>query len=228
MGILHVDSGDFTCWAPEAIELYQKVADGFVSRLEGGVRACCDLWSLGIIIYTIIARRPPILGSREQVQTAILARNWSFNVMFDSFDHEAKELVEQLLASQANKRIKPEVALYNPWIRRNWKSGADPGSTFEKLDEFCSCSLPKRLFGRFLVKFLDADHMHKIAEAFYSLDTQGDGAIDAKDLRMAAKFADCDLRAVDTITGWLCVEGGTHISLTRFAVCQSDQPVPSG
>lgn len=159
------------------------------------------------------------------LQKAILAREWSFNVAFDNFDPEAKQLVEQLMAGQAKMRIRAEVALYNPWIRRRWKPPPHGGKTLVALEKFCNSSRPKKLFGRFLVKFLDPEHLRVIADCFYSLDQQGDGAIDAKDLRMAVKFTDRSLNCVNTIVDWMCADGRVEISLTRFAESMAEEVI---
>merc|ERR1719491_1484442 len=121
--------------------------------------------------------------------------------------------------------MKADIALYNPWIRRRWKPPPYSAQTFCSLETFCLSPLPKRLFGRFLVKFLDAEHMRTVATRFYSLDTHGDGAVDAKDLRQACKDADRPASAVDTITKWMVGEGSTLIPLSKFAESMAEEVI---
>eukprot|EP00435_Cladocopium_sp_Y103_P017568 s2801_g4.t1 len=72
------------------------------------------------------------------------------------------------------------------WIRRFW-------------GEFCRSPLAKRLFGRFLARFLDAGHFLQIAESFYALDNQGTGTINLKELQLAARKASHPPESVEVV-----------------------------
>lgn len=227
-GVIHSDSRDCSCWGPEAMESYLRVGEAFVSRLESWAKVGCDLWSLGSIIYAIIARKPPIFGPPEVVQELLVARKWSIShaiCHFDIMDTEAKELVEQLMHKDARSRISADKALFNPWIRRNWAPHRQTVSTFLKLEKFCSSPLANRLFGCFLVKFLDSGHMVQVADAFYSLDSQGYGTVDPRGLRIACKDAGYSHTHVATIMAWMCRDGHEIISLSRFAESMAEEVI---
>lgn len=128
------------------------------------------------------------------------------------------------MASNSSGRMRAETALFNAWIRRRWKPLPHADRAFVALEDFCNCSLVKRLFGRFLVQFLDAAHMMKVSEAFYSLDSQGYGSINVKALLSACKSADRHTSAITTITSWMCNEG-VPISLARFAESMAEEVI---
>lgn len=77
--------------------------------------------------------------------------------------------------------------------------------------------LPKRLFGRFLSYFLEAEHLRRIARSFYSLDTQGTGVLSQKEMEQGAKVALRTQSSAHACFKWLTPEGATSISLMRFA-----------
>lgn len=216
MGNIHVDSTDRMCWAPEALESWLRGAQGFLSKMETNLKMACDCWSLGVIIYSLIARRPPFLGKPEAMTDMIVQRKWAFALAFDEVDREAKSLVEGLLEANHEKRLKADTTLRNEWIRRRWRPPSNGHKTFLHLEEFCTAPLPKRLFGRFLLKFLDAEHLRHVAHSFYALDSMGNGVITKKDLSIAAKLSDRPESSAKLINDWMCTDG-TTISLARFA-----------
>mmetsp|Transcript_127245 Transcript_127245/g.245411 ORF Transcript_127245/g.245411 Transcript_127245/m.245411 type:complete len:922 (-) Transcript_127245:119-2884(-) len=226
MGVVYVDNEDRMCWAPEAIENYNKLGESFIVRMEPAQKFLCDFWSLGILIYSLVARRPPILGSADVITELILARKWAFTLAFDEVDREAKTLVEGLLESVAERRTKPEMALRNEWIRR--RTIFDPREgvpIFLKAEEFANSPLPKRLFGRFLVRFLDSDHMRSIAFSFYLLDTNGDGVVCQKDLFAMAKHAGKPLSVANDICKWLIAPGQNGVSHSSFAEVLAEEVI---
>merc|ERR1712224_996468 len=85
-------------------------------------------------------------------------------------------------------------------------------------------SLPRKLFGRFLVKFLNSEQLRKVTEAFFSLDLQGDGVLCKKDILSAcAAHAENQNSAFDTIWKYMCPEPLLSISLSRFSECMAEQ-----
>ena len=67
--------------------------------------------------------------------------------------------------------------------------------------------------------------MSKVADAFYSLDMMGYGAIDARSLRIACKAADRPLTSIATIMAWMCSEGPEIISLCRFSDSMAEEVI---
>eukprot|EP00931_Biecheleriopsis_adriatica_P015787 TRINITY_DN11869_c0_g1_i1.p1 TRINITY_DN11869_c0_g1~~TRINITY_DN11869_c0_g1_i1.p1 ORF type:complete len:912 (+),score=217.09 TRINITY_DN11869_c0_g1_i1:99-2834(+) len=213
MGVILNDSADHICWAPECIERYhQNGANSFLQKVESSLRPLCDSWSLGTIVYSLISRRPPAL-SEQQAQT----KKWAFTLAIDDVDPEAKSLIEGLMNSASERRLTPQKALHHEWIRRRWRPPLGGQQVFCKLEDFCYTPLAKRLFGRFLTKFLDARHILQIAESFYALDLRGSGTLNLKELQIAARLAGRPQSAADTVFEWLAVHGSQEISLWRFA-----------
>jgi len=225
-GVLYVNTHDQMCWAPEAMEAYHKLGESFILKMEPHMKAACDSWSLGTLIYTLVARRPPILGSPEMIAELIIARKWAFTLAFDEVDDEARTLVESLLTSSAEHRHTAAHALRNEWIRRRSVQHTNKAAqAFVKVEEFVHSPLPKRLFGRFLVRFLDADHFREVASKFAYLDANGDGVLCEKDLLVAAKLAGKSQHQAHLVSHWLCAEGAPGISMSRFAESMAEDVI---
>jgi len=215
MGPLLVDTFDHLLWGPEALEKYKQqngVLGNFLLRLEGHLMASCDSWSLGAIIYSLIARRPP-----AALEEDILEKRWNFTLAIDDVDPEAKTLVEGFLHSNSDRRMRPERALHHEWVRRRWRSLPGGDKVFVLLEDFVHQPIAKRLFARFLTFYLDAEHFLKIAESFHRLDLMGNGMITLKELEIAAKSAGRPAQAAQPVHHWLSRDGAEHITLLAFA-----------
>lgn len=227
-GVALVDASVTMFWSPEAIQHHQRWGESFAWHMPTSMKVASDCWSLGALAYTIVARRPPFVGQGKIVTEAILVGKWSFTVAFDLVDTEAKKLVEGLMNMSENHRMAPALAIKSEWIRRHGAYDAKlAGQIFAKAEEFVNSSLPKRLFGRFLVKFLDADQLRKIMRSFYALDCNCDGQLCAADLKMAAKHAGRTPSASNAVLDWFVpgTSGHKSISLSCFAESMAEEVI---
>eukprot|EP00913_Durusdinium_trenchii_P014613 g13712.t1 len=117
--------------------------------------------------------------------------------------------------SNPEKRLTASKVLRHEWVRRRWRppSGAN--------QDFCRGPLAKRLFGRFLARFLDAGHFLQIAESFYALDNQGTGS-----LQLAARRANSSQESAEVVFHWLAeAHNVSDISLSRFAETMAEEVI---
>eukprot|EP00927_Polykrikos_kofoidii_P018278 TRINITY_DN18443_c0_g1_i3.p1 TRINITY_DN18443_c0_g1~~TRINITY_DN18443_c0_g1_i3.p1 ORF type:complete len:899 (+),score=141.49 TRINITY_DN18443_c0_g1_i3:149-2698(+) len=221
MGVMHCDSWDRLCWSPEALDKFTQAPSGtnWVTRLESKNRMPSDSWSLGVIIFTLIGKCRPFCTEKQVMQ-----KKYTLVTAFDTIDPEARTLVEGLLYSNTRERMDACRILHHEWIRRRWRAPSGTLEVFESVHEFCRDTLARRLFNRFLVRFLEAFHWRKIAIAYYTLDCEGRGVITQKELQNQARLFGKPSNWADSITEWFCGIGGSvkHISLNRFAECMAD------
>ncbi|CAE8674245.1 unnamed protein product [Polarella glacialis] len=221
MGVLVTDSHERLCWSPECLEKYQAMNGNpnWMTKVERSLLPMCDSWSLGTTVFALVSRRSPALTEAQAV-----SKKWQFTLAIDDVDPEAKSLIEGLLDPMADRRMSSEKAMRHEWIRRRWRPPPGVRKAFLKLEDFCVSPLPKRLFGRFLVRFLDSGHLLKIAKTFYSLDIGGTGCLNLKGLQIASRSAGRPTNAAENIWDHLGADG-TAISLVRFAECLAEEVI---
>ena len=86
--------------------------------LRGKYDQSCDVWSLGTIVYILLAGYPPFNGEDDDdIFDAIRNGRYEFHPQqWDGKSDECKDLIKCMLRRDPRKRFTAKEALQHPWI----------------------------------------------------------------------------------------------------------------
>jgi len=91
------------------------VAPEIILRKPFGEKS--DMWSVGVIVYCLLAGRVPFNGRRNvDLFRAVVNCEYTFDADFDSISDNAKDLIKSLLVVDPSQRMSAREALQSKWI----------------------------------------------------------------------------------------------------------------
>ena len=137
----------------------------------------CDIWSLGVIIYFLLAGKPPFVG-QNNVQTLkkIYSMKYEFGKEFDQVSEEAKDLIKHMLVKE-DERYSAEDVLNHPWIKKekifpdNTEVNENTFKLYQKMDNF-----EKKII-MFIASRLNENEINNLKNFFVAFDNNNDGRI---------------------------------------------------
>lgn len=143
------------------------------------------MWSIGVITYILLTGIPPFQG---ESMTDIYNEIMRGQLIFDEEDWveitpQAKEFVTKLVEPNVEKRLTPNQALKHPWIKDSGSTEIEiNGKLLERLAHSKSPSELKKEIMLVLINLSDSGNLSKWNECFESLDIEGSGTIDVKEI----------------------------------------------
>ncbi|XP_010519961.1 PREDICTED: phosphoenolpyruvate carboxylase kinase 2 [Tarenaya hassleriana] len=84
-----------------------------------------DVWSVGVVMYTMLAGEPPFNGeTAAEIFEAVVRGNLRFPPrIFQSVSPEAKDLMRKMICRDVSRRLSAEEALRHPWLNNGGERG---------------------------------------------------------------------------------------------------------
>lgn len=190
-----IDFGFAKVWDPSTFMMASCGSIAYVSPdvLTGqGYTDKCDLWSLGIIVWMLLAGYPPFHGDERSMMTKIKAgqADWSHKSRWKPVSETAVDFVKQLLTKDPNQRPSAHAALKHAWLTRGLKPGAPAvlsRDLLRSIQRYANASKVRRAVLQLLAQELAPDETRELRETFLSVDRSNHGTICLRDLKDAIR-----------------------------------------
>ena len=146
-----------------------------------------DIWSCGIILYTMLCGHPPFCGNKENtIKSKILHSKLVFpSKEFKTVSKEAIEYIKHLLSYNPEDRPTAEEALTNKWLRSMINHGNNKLSEYiiSNLIKFRTTLGLQKATVSFLTNQISInEEIKKLKEEFDKIDVNKDGEISKDEL----------------------------------------------
>ncbi|EGR28721.1 protein kinase domain protein [Ichthyophthirius multifiliis] len=143
----------------------------------------CDVWSLGIILFTMLVGFNPFQGdTRDEILQSI--EDFKYKSKLDNISENAKKLILQMLQINPCQRISSQEALQQDWIRLKIKQNVLNENLLQNLTIFSfKNQLKNAILNIICVHFLPYKQRKALMQYFQELDCNKDGILSKNDLK---------------------------------------------
>jgi len=200
--------------------------------LQGNYDHSCDIWSCGVIMFTLLCGYPPFYGKTDQ---EVLQKVKSGNFTFEHKDwrhisEDAKALIRMLLKFDPSQRLTAEQALQHEWIRcrapRATAVSLQAGIV-DNLRAFQSQHKMKKAALHIIAGQLSEEKIKVLRQTFEALDANGDGLLTSEELKDGMAKANLEhlLAGVDleAVMEGFDADGSGLIDYTEFLAATLDK-----
>jgi len=183
-----IDFGFSKMWDPN---IKMQLSCGTLSYVAPEVLAKnytsqCDMWSLGVIVFILLAGYMPFSGNEAQQTMNITAGRYSMKPeRWKNVSPDAQEFTKKLLKVDPEVRLTAQLALEHPWVTsRHTKANIEiDEGVVSALRKFGSASKFRRCCMEMMAWSLSNDERAKVREYFIAMDASKQGTITLAELK---------------------------------------------
>ena len=166
--------------------------------IEGIYHYKSDLWSIGVILYSLITGKYPFNGKdKNEVFSLINSGKYNKkNLNKKNYSIEAKNLIKKIFTVDLNKRISIEDALNDDWFKLTENENNNLIVNFDIIDalkNFQFNNLLKKEILYFFAKILKDSEVDKLKNIFSFIDKDNSGEINYENLKEMFKENNIDI-----------------------------------
>jgi calcium-dependent protein kinase len=150
--------------------------------IEGKYDHKCDLWSVGVIAYTMLSGSPPYTGNEYQVLYKILHDDFEFS---ETFSDMAKDFINGLMTKNPSKRPEIKDALEHLFlvVEENSTTRELGLEILGKMSKFVvGKNLKRSVLSYILSRKIYVENNNDLLKLFKEIDKDGNGQIDVGEL----------------------------------------------
>mmetsp|Transcript_75494 Transcript_75494/g.152707 ORF Transcript_75494/g.152707 Transcript_75494/m.152707 type:complete len:472 (+) Transcript_75494:89-1504(+) len=198
--------------------------------LQGSYNHSCDIWSCGVIMYTLLCGYPPFYGKTDQeVLQKVKSGNFTFeNKDWRHISEDAKGLIRMLLKFDPMQRLTAEQALQHEWIRCRAPRATTvslQAGIVDNLRAFQSQHKMKKAALHIIAGQLSEEKIKVLRQTFEALDANGDGLLTSQELKDGMAKANLEHAGLDldALMEGIDADGSGLIDYTEFLAATLDK-----
>mmetsp|Transcript_6794 Transcript_6794/g.18783 ORF Transcript_6794/g.18783 Transcript_6794/m.18783 type:complete len:535 (-) Transcript_6794:75-1679(-) len=185
-----IDFGFSKMWDPSVMMEGKLGTIAYVAPevLMHGYTSQCDLWSLGVITFILLAGYMPFVGEDEAMMRKIIEGKYIMKqVKWKNISSEAVNFTTSLLDVDPQRRLTAQDALQHQWIANRRQVGSETVDTeiVEALRQFRTLPKFRRCCMELIAWSLSNEQRKKVSEHFISMGTSRRGIITLSELKKA-------------------------------------------
>uniref|UniRef100_A0A7S2LES8 non-specific serine/threonine protein kinase n=1 Tax=Zooxanthella nutricula TaxID=1333877 RepID=A0A7S2LES8_9DINO len=188
----------------------------------------CDMWSCGVIMYTLLSGKAAFGGKNEQ-EVLNKVRNGYVSLAGPAWEHvspEAKNLIRALLKRNPSNRLTADQALDHAWLAEAVPRQTDvqlEHGFLDRLREFKSHDNLKKAALHAIADQLTDEQTRHLREVFNALDTSRTGVLTFGDLRSSLERAGLAAPDLEQILRGVDISRSGAIDYTEFLAAALDR-----
>lgn len=198
--------------------------------LNGQYNEKCDIWSCGVVLYLLLTGNNPFESNDENKLLDLIKKGLYNKRALEFASYEAKDLLDNLLTIDYEKRLSAEAALNHPWFKKTLKSKktqeAQEKQVLTNLVNFNAREKVQTAIFHFFTHYiaLESDKNYLLNQ-FKEIDTNFDGTLNKEEILNAVKksFPNLSKEAGDSLFRELDLNKNDKIDYSEFITATIDK-----